>query len=248
MKETINILRQVSFDSAQIKSSPQTYSLFNDIISVENNERIDSWFEERVVKWIFNSSLRNYYYLIYDELGIPEDYKFYLSVRKPILENPYNETDIDFLLVNPLAPNKVIAFQVKKIKANFETDESINIKIRENKVIEGIGQAKYIYDNYRFHLNYLMLAVVNESQNKKSVNQIFRTLPQNEFELIVNLPSLEDLPEDIGIFYYEVSKPNKTDINFCGTILSKIIKHAKPVEQDSRTTEKVIQLIKQSNN
>jgi len=234
----------ITFDSYLLKSGKQSFNLFREEGPDNLVDKATSRIESDIVKWIFESKTSNYHYLLYEGIGLSDDYKPFLSCKKYLLDNEYYEPDIDVLLVNEKMPNLSIAMQVKRIKIEINEDLKADYN-RLHVIEEGIKQANIVYKKYKFHKNYLLVVVIIDGINKKVVNQIFRQPGSDElYKNIHSLRNFEGLNENIGIFAYEITQPTNESIDKRATIYSKELKTPKPIEQPSVLTERILKHIK----
>jgi hypothetical protein len=230
--------RCIPYDSINLNSYIRSYEYFlneDKTILFDNATKRP---EQKVVKWIFEKSLTTLRYLVYEELNLSNEYKHYLECREYILDYRYDESDIDILLVNDKSPHLSHAFQVKKLTIDLFKD-GFSVFKRLNQVEKGITQANEVFKKYKFYKNYLMLVVIINGIDKKDVNQIFRQPSSKElYKHIYSLKNFNELNENIGIFAYEITQPTNLSIDRRGTILSKLLKYPKPIEQPSFLTER----------
>jgi hypothetical protein len=235
-------MRCVTYDAVELKPGINSYSFFNDSDDV-NGERVNSIAESELVKWIFNNpyTIGNIDYLLYQELQLNKsNYQPYLEVTKPIIKDNDEPGDIDILLIDDKNPQLSIGIQAKRIKCTIDENNVANLKT--SHILRGIKQAKKMYQKYRFYQNYLMLIVVADSQSRKNNFQIFRYPSLQEKQVVYTHSGFGDLPEEVGIFIYEVNQPSANHINFTGLLASKALRLAKPVEQLTDTTNRIQQL------
>ena len=203
MLERLNI-KSVVCDSVVLNGGIN-YLMFSDDDDREK-EKVNSVAESALVKWIFTDPFRSIDYLFYKELGIGEQYKPFFDVGDPIIKDDSGPGDIDLLLVDPNRPNKAIAFQVKRIKAEISEANQAALKI--NNIGKGISQTRYMHEKYRFFKSYLMLIIVADTKNRKSRGQMFRYLRPDEKDVVYEHEGFGDLPEEAGIYIFEINQPS----------------------------------------
>ena len=131
---------------------------------------------------------------------------------------------------------------MKRLKATINDDDSAHIKTAA--ISKGVEQSRFMFTKYRFHKSYLMLVIVADTHHRKNGCQLFRNLTLSEKMQTYQHPSLKELPDEVGVFTYEISQPSINAVHFTGTLASKLLRPAKPVDQLSRTTESISQFIR----
>jgi len=72
--------------------------------------------------------------------------------------------------------------------------------------------------------------LVADTFNRSNNVQLFRNITLTEKQDMYRHPALKELPDEVGVFTYEISQPSKNGINFTGLLSSKCLKIAKPVD------------------
>lgn len=234
MREQL-IMRSICYDSVALSGATE-YLLFSDADD-ENGSRFNEVSEIKLVEWIFGHPYNFKDYLFYEELGIGKEYSLFLEVKKHLIKDTSGPGDIDILLVNKLKPHLSIAFQVKRIKASISGDDEAEIKI--GNIDKGVQQTKHMFQKYRFHKNYLMLIIVNDAQKRKHSQQVFRYATLDEKKVIYKHSGFGDLPEETGIYVFEISQPSANSIEHTAVLAAKALRQAKPIEQLQDTTLRI---------
>lgn len=233
----------ITYDSVEMKTDITKFSLFVDDDDFLGS-RYNKEHEFKVIKWVLENHIDKNMGLTRQELNIGLPYKFYAEVVKPIIYDVGTPGDIDILAVDKLNPHKSIAFQVKRVKARI--NENGIAEIHDGFIKRGVEQAKDMFHKYRFHRNYLMLLIAADTMYRKNDSPIFRNLSYQEKLQIYRHPYLKELPEEIGVFMYEISQPSKNQINFTGTLAVKEHRMAKKMDQANKTTDSIIEYCKQT--
>ncbi len=228
-------MRAICYDSVLL-TGKQEYSFFKDEDD-EAGERFANTIETDIVKWIFNHPYRITDTLFFQELEISKSHTPYFEVGPPVIKDSSAPGDIDILLVDKDRPQYSIAFQVKRIKAVINEDNVSELKT--SQINKGVQQAKWMHEKYRFHKSYLMLGIVTDSQRRNHNSQIFRYNTVEEKSVIYEHSGFGDLPEDIGIYIFEINQPSSNSINYTATIAAKALRFAKPSEQLNDTTNRI---------
>ncbi|MBN8880459.1 MAG: hypothetical protein J0I32_23145 [Sphingobacteriales bacterium] len=240
MKEP-HLMRTITYDSVELTTDQTVYDFFKDWDDVRG-DRYNAEIEANLVRRILNNPYDASQSLLYDELLIPRSYNFFTEVKGPIITDSASPGDIDILGVDKNNPHLAIGIQVKRIKAWItEEDKAI---VKANQIGKGVEQTRYMFKKYRFHKNYLMLVIVADTMYRRNDCQIFRNLSLDEKQDVYRHPALKELPEQAGVFTYEISQPSSNAVHLTGTLAAKVLKAAVPVEQESSTTESVIQFLR----
>lgn len=229
------IMRAVCYDSVQLQNK-LNYPFFADEDDVKE-ERINEVNEAELSHWIFENSLASPEYLIFEELGIKKNLRKYFQVRKPVIKDNSQPGDIDILLVDPKNTKESIAFQVKRVKGFI--DESNRASLYTKNLQKLIIQGSQQFLKYRFHQNYVLILVPTDASNRTSNQQIFRYNKVHEKKTIYQFSGFADLPEQVGIFIYEINQPSLNSINKTGVLATKGIRLAGPIEQLNDTTDRI---------
>jgi hypothetical protein len=239
MKEPL-LMRAVCYDSVLL-TSQTPYNFFKDEDD-ELSSRFNDSAEQEVIQWIFKHPYRIAETIFFEELEIDKTYSPYFEVKSPIIKDNSGPGDIDILLIEETKPQYSIAIQAKRVKATI--DENNEAHLKTSHIIKGIEQAKWMYEKYRFHKNYLMLVIVSDSHKRTNLSQMFRYNSVTEKESVYNHSGFGDLPEEVGIFILEINQPSINSIDHTAMITSKAIRYAKPVEQLTNTTDRTEQFLK----
>lgn len=204
----------------------------------EAGSKFNSTSEKDIVTWMFRHPNNFIDYLFYEELEISKNYQPFFEVKDPIIKDTTGPGDIDILLIDKNQPQYSIAFQVKRVKATIsETNDGAILKT--SSIGKGIIQTKYMFDKYKFHKNYLMLIMANDSSSRKNVQQMFRYAKPDEKRIIYEHSGFGDLPEETGIYIFEINQPSINDINHTAVLSAKELRKAKPIEQMNDTTLRI---------
>lgn len=239
--QTEFLMRSVCYDSVLLTDKTQ-YDIFVDSDD-EIGERISQIAEKEIVSWFFNHPMNFKDYLFYEELGIDKDkYKPFFEISKPLILDNEKPGDLDILLINKAEPQRSVAIQVKRVKATI--DKNDNVFLQTKHIQKGILQTKRMYQKYKFHQCYLMLVIVADAKNRLQNQQMFRHLSYQEKEVVYFHSGYGDLPEDVGVYFLEISQPSTNEIGKTAQISSKMQIAARPLDQLNDTTERVLQFIK----
>lgn len=237
------VMRGIMYDSILLQPDIEKYNLFADIDdSRETSFRYNNEHEKGVIQWLLTNEFDNNMRLTREELNIDHSYVFYPEVTSPIISDNGIPGDIDLLAISASHPQKSIGIQVKRVKACILENGNANIYVKQ--IPKGVAQATEMMKKYCFHRNYLMLLLVADTQYHHNHSQMFRNLSYNQKRCVYSHPALSTLPEDVGLYVYEVSQPSKNDIQQTATIAVKEHRSAKRLEQSSKTTEAIIQFLK----
>jgi hypothetical protein len=236
----------VTYDTIMTQSDITEYRLFDEYDdNTEPSFRQNNLQESLLIKWILSNSHDRNMGLTRKELGISSDFEFFMEVAKPIITDREIPGDIDLLAINKKRPDQTVAFQIKRIKARVLENQKIEIYTKY--IHKGVIQAREMAHKYCFHRNYLMLVLVADTLYHKNNFQALKNLPYEEKLCIYKHPSLSDLPEEVGLYMYELSQPSRNVINHTGTIAVKEFRQAKRFDQPSQTTEAIIEYLKMTN-
>lgn len=241
--EADQVMRAVSYDSVLVQQGMTEYKLFDDLDDTDSSEsRYNNESETNVIKWLLANHFDADMGLTRAELGIPSNYKFYPEIREPIIEDRSVPGDIDLLAVEKANPHLSVAIQVKRVKSRILENGQVDIYVKH--IPKAVLQAREMMLKYRFHRNYLMLVLVADTQHHKHDFQLFRNLSFEEKLRVYQHPTLHDLPEEVGLYLYELSQPSKNTIGQTATIAVKQHRAAKKLDQLSRTTETIVEFLK----
>lgn len=229
------LMRAVCYDSVLLTDQLQ-YPFFKDEDD-EPGDRFNSTAETELVKWIFNHPYKFVDYLFFQELEIDRSYTPYFEVKTPIIKDSSAPGDIDIILIDKKKPQFSIALQVKRVKATI--DENGLSVLKTSQINKGVQQTKWMHEKYRFHKSYLMLTIVTDSQRRNHNAQVFRYNTVEEKSVIYKHSGFGDLPEDIGIYIFEINQPSANSINYTATIAAKALRFAKPCDQLNDTTNHI---------
>jgi hypothetical protein len=241
--EAVLIFRTVATDSIKLDVNQSKYNFFSNNNPYAYSEDVTEWSEFKILKWIFDCDYINKNYLFYELLKINNKYQHYFNVTEPILEDKNNESDIDLLLINNDLPNKPIAFQVKRVKGKVGENGITHLNKTEG-IKKGILQAKKIQDKYEFYQSYLMLIVVIDGEKNTNNNFLFKGMNSQDVKKVYDVSIFENIPSNIGILIFEITKPSSKDVNISNVISSAVLKKPEKTEQSPKTTEKIIQFFK----
>lgn len=233
------IMRAVCYDSVELTGKAE-YKFFDDDDDIAG-DRVNEKSEEWLCKWILEHSLASPNYLFFEELNIDSGVSKYYSISKYIIKDRGRPGDIDILLVDRKYPQLSVAFQVKKVKGYIDNDNRSNLYTKN--LPDAIEQTKLMYEKYRFHKNYLMLIVPTDAAHRVENYQTFRYNSPFEKKTIYNFSGFGDLPENVGIFIYEINQPSLNSIDNTGVLSSKAIRLARGIDQLHDTTERINKLI-----
>lgn len=234
-------MRSIAYDTVSIKPGAVIYKLFEDDNSVED-ERVNLLWERELVEFLFTRYLKFYEYLIYEELGISNNYNPFFERVKPIIDNPNEKPgDIDLILIDKLNINNSFGFQVKKLKGFTDSDGIIKAKF--SNIERGIDQANKMFEKYKFYKNYLMLIVANDGKSNTDKNFFFRHIDGSEIKSLFLGSTYDSLSKGIGVFIIEITQPMGKGIRKSGMIASKIIAQATECEQSEIMNNKIKHLI-----
>lgn len=237
------IMRAVCYDSVELTGKTE-YKFFDDEDDIAG-DRINEESEVWLCKWILEHSLASPKYLFFEELGIDSSLERYFSVSKYLIKDKGKPGDIDILLVDRKHPQLSVAFQVKKVKGYIDSDN--RSKLYTKNLPDVVEQTKLMYEKYRFHKNYLMLIVPTDAAHRVENYQTFRYSSPFEKKSIYNFNGFGDLPDNIGIFIYEINQPSLNSIDKTGVLSSKAIRLAKGIDQLNDTTERINKYIRSCN-
>ena len=243
--EADQVMRAVSYDSVLLQQGVTQYQLFDDIDDAQTAEyRYNSESESNVINWLLANSNDPDMGLTRQELSIPAAYRFFPEVREPVITDKGIPGDIDLLAIDPVHPQLSIAVQVKRVKARIREDGGVDVYTK--LIPKAVKQAREMMLKYRFYRNYLMLVLVADTQYHKHDFQLFRNLSFEEKLCVYNHPALQELPEEVGLYLYELSQPSRNTIGNTATIAVKQHRLAKRMDQPSETTEKISALLKKN--
>lgn len=241
------VMRAITYDSVLMQSDISEYSLFNDLDDSPDEEyRYNNEPETRLLEWLITNRHDGNMRLTREELNIEKQYRFYREIKKPIITDHSIPGDIDLLAIDHKRPHLSVAFQVKRVKARMLENGKAELFIKH--IPKAVIQAREMMFKYRFHRNYLMLVIVTDTQYCNKDFQIFRNLPYEEKLCVYEHPALHELPEEVGLYIYELSQPSRNNIHNTGTLAVKEHRNARHLEQPSRTTEAIVEFIKYKNN
>lgn len=241
--EADQVMRAVSYDSVLVEQGVTEYKLFDDVDDPDSSEsRYNNESETNVIKWLLSNHFDADMGLTRAELGIPSTYKFYPEIREPIIEDRSVPGDIDLLAVEKANPHLSVAIQVKRVKSRILENGQVDMYVKH--IPKAVLQAREMMLKYRFHRNYLMFVLVADTQYHKHDLQLFRNLSFEEKLRVYQHPALRDLPEEVGLYLYELSQPSKNTIGQTATIAVKKHRDAKKFDQLSRTTETIVEFLK----
>lgn len=241
--EADQVMRAITYDSILLQPDIVEYNLFADIDdNTETSFRYNNEHEKDVITWLLTNKFDTNMRLTREELNIDHSYVFYPEVTSPIISDKGIPGDIDLLAINASRPQESIGIQVKRVKACIL--ENGNANIYTKLIPKGVEQAREMMKKYCFHRNYLMLLLVADTQYHHNRLQMFRNLSYDEKRCVYSHPALATLPEEIGLYLYELSQPSKNAIHETATIAVRQHRPAKRLEQSSKTTEAIIQFLK----
>lgn len=234
------IMRAIFYDSIQL-SGLSKYLMFQDDDDV-NSPKFTEVIEQQVVRWLFNHPFKIANYLFFEELGISQTLSKYFEVQKPVIKDSFSPGDIDILFTSEKNPEKSIAFQVKRVKGRVNDNNEMNLKT--SNLVQGVKQAKFMYEKYRFHRNYLMLAVVSDLHGRVEQSQISRYPSLTEKKVLYNHAGFADLPSQVGLYVLEINQSSINHVDQTAIIASKMFRDAERIEQPAITTESVTEFLK----
>lgn len=230
--------KTVIIDSLPITEQKTVYSFFTE--NNEDDESVTSMSEDQAIRWLLNHpALRDS--LLSEFFPDAFRIKCFFGVTKPFTSIGKMPGDIDVLLVDPMQPQKAVAFECKRVK-------SISIKDGESKlnnvekIKKGIKQANQ-YQSLGFYKSYLMIILLDDGRKMDTPNVIFRYGRAENIGHMYDIPWQEPLNVDVGIIFVKVNQMTGKHINFSVSIGYCIEKEATPLEQTHEMTNKVRELL-----
>lgn len=238
------LMRSICYDTVQLGEKSH-YNIFEDADDIDG-ERVSGIAEKQIVDWFFNHSRDLKTNLFYEELSIdPAKYKPYFEVSTPVITDSGTPGDIDILLVDAEKPQYSIAIQVKRVKARIGQDHKV--KLNTAHIENGIYQTRKMFEKYRFHQCFLMVIIVADTRHRERDQQMLRIIPYADKKHTVYFhQGYGDLPDEVGVYFLEISQPSANEINRTAQISAKLQIPAKPIEQSTRSTEKIKEFLKSS--
>ncbi len=231
------VFQQLYYDSQPFTGST-SISFFNE--TEENGTSITSLTEDSAIKWLFNSfsfadKFKRHFF------NQSSNVKSFFGEKQPFVITGKKPGDIDLLLVDVERPDKVIAFECKRLKVTSldKTTSKIN---NINGVKTGVKQANGL-QSLGFYKSYLMIILLDDGRQLDYQNTVMRNSKSESVEEIYDIPWNEPISKDLGIVYVKVTQPTGKHFNEMAGIGFCIDKKAGELEQTSLMTNKVKELL-----
>lgn len=237
----------IAFDTQRLpREIPggSSYSFFKDVSS-SSADRVTSVEEKRIIRWLFEQTpAKN---LIFSELQTEQDLFFKLEVIGPIISDPTKKPgDIDVLICGKQKPHRTTAIEGKRVKVTAVDRDNDKVN-KINGVGDGVLQANALRE-LGFHRTYLAILIEVEGKNRSEYNVFFRDTLPNILKKVYDFPNRDDLHEDIGVIFIEITQPTGKHINGMAVVGICIDKEANRLDQPTRLTNCVSELLEQEGN
>lgn len=232
------IFKQSYYDS-QILTGATGIRFFNE--TNENSDSVTSMTEDQAIKWLFNSfPFRQTF--IERFFGNSNSIYSFFGKKDPFVVHGKKPGDIDILLVDKERPDKIIAFECKRLKVT-SVDSPLPKVNNANGIKHGVKQANGL-QSLGFYKSYLMIILLDDSRHFDYPNTMMRNSKWQEVEEIYDIPWNEPLNQDVGIVFVKITQPTGKHFNEMAGIGYCIDKEANEQEQTTSMTNRIKELLK----
>ena len=231
------IFRQTYYDCQPITGATEI-PFFTE--TNENSERVTLMTEDQAIKWLFKSFSYGQTFAegFFDNQTIVQAF---FGIKEPFVVTGRKPGDIDLLLIDKNRPDKVIAFECKRLKvtsANTYLPKINNVQ----GIKHGVKQANGL-QSLGFYKSYLMIILLDDSRHFDYPNTMMRNSKWKDVEEVYDIPWNEPLNQDVGIVFVKVTQPTGKNYNEMAGIGYCIDKEAKEQEQTTSMTNKIRELL-----
>ena len=170
------------------------------------------------------------------------------SVIEPVLDRKLGQKpgDLDMLLLPVFDdPSHAISIQVKRVPVKAVDTGKDRVGRHNLGDLTALAEQANGSRELGFHINYAMVIVQVDGARRTGYNFAFRTTTPGQFKRIYH--RTWDLPwhPDVGIIFVEIAQPTQARISEAGMVLICVDKFARPIEQRTSLTAKVLQLTRE---
>jgi hypothetical protein len=197
--------------------------------------------EEQAIRWLFQNNTFSKHFLenfITDTTAI----RPYFGVTNPFVTGGKKPGDIDLMLVDPMRPDRTMAFECKRVKATSLCKDYSTVN-NANGIRKGVLQANAL-QSLGFHRSYLMIILLDDGRELDYPNTMMRRSTSNNVEDIYEIPFNEKIHDDVGVVYVKVTQPTGKHFDLMGGTGVCIDKEAGRLDQSSEMTSKVVSFLR----
>jgi hypothetical protein len=243
-----NYVDSLHFSAGTEIQPGESFILFNEDPGM-NDKSATERDEKRIVTWLFHQQ-QWAKQLILQELGVTLDSFISTEVTNPFTQPNKKPGDIDVLIFEPHYPNQAIAIECKKVSVVAENTKK-DIVHKVEKIGKGVSQANALRE-LGFFQTYIAIITVVDGRQRSDYNTLHRGIGESSHDThlgaqthktlkrIYEFPRREDLHKDIGIIFIEIVQPTGKSLDEKFGVCVCIDERAKPQDQSSSQTNKII--------
>lgn len=240
--DDVIVFRKIFSDVIKLEEGKTEYEIFGNQPRPKSDKRLISLKEKELVKMILSNPDRKEMLMDYALLMNPKDYDVFAEVQHGIAHPNECPGDVDIIAIPKNAPQKSVAFEVKKVKVTVHEDgtETVN---RDNQIEEkGVHQANGLLEK-GFYKVFLIVLMVTDGQHKTDKSIPFRYGEQ--IHKLYTSNRYTGLNPNVGILIVELTEPTEASYEFSLSYGVHLHKDAVASDQPIELTEKLIALEKQ---
>ncbi len=235
--DDVIVFRKILSDVIKLEEGKNEYEIFGNQPRPKSDKRLISLKEQELVQMILFHPDRKAMLMDYAMLLNPTEYDVFAEVQHGIAHPNECPGDVDIIAIPKNAPQKSVAFEVKRVKVTVHEDgtETVN---RDKQIEEkGVHQANGLLEK-GFHKVFLVVIMVTDGQHKTHKSIPFRYGEQ--IHKLYTSDRYVGLHPNVGVLIVEITEPTEASYDFSLSYGVHLHKDAQMNEQPLELTEKIV--------